>query len=79
MGGEAGLVYFDARSVQARTGRMNRPDALFSGAMTDPQGWNRYGYVANRPLTLTDPTGMLQSPYVIDAPHRSSFHGISSW
>jgi RHS repeat-associated protein len=59
--GEAGLDYFNARSLQMRTGRMNQPDPLFSGAMTDPQGWNRYAYVLNAPLTFTDPTGRQQT------------------
>ena len=53
--GEAGLDDFNARSLQARTGRMNRPDPLFAGAMGDPQGWNRYAYVQNNPLVFTDP------------------------
>ena len=44
--GEAGLDYFNARSLQTRTGRMNQPDPLFGDAMTNPQRWNRYAYVA---------------------------------
>ena len=55
--GEAGLDYFNARSLQARTGRMNRPDPLFGDPLTNPQGWNRYGYVQNNPLGLVDPSG----------------------
>lgn len=56
--GEAGLDYFNARSLQARTGRMNQPDPLFGGALAIPQAWNRYAYVQNNPLRMTDPTGM---------------------
>jgi RHS repeat-associated protein len=56
--GEAGLDYFNARDLQTRTGRMNAPDPLFSGAMSNPQAWNRYAYVGNNPLTLVDPSGM---------------------
>jgi RHS repeat-associated protein len=56
--GEAGLDYFNARSLQARTGRMNRPDPLFGNALTNPQRWNRYAYVLDNPLTFTDPTGL---------------------
>ncbi len=55
---EAGLDYFNARSLQTRTGRMNRPDPLFGNATGDPQAWNRYAYVANNPLRFTDPSGM---------------------
>jgi RHS repeat-associated protein len=56
--GEAGLDYFNARNLQARTGRMNAPDPLFGDAMTSPQRWNRYAYVVNSPLRFTDPSGM---------------------
>jgi RHS repeat-associated protein len=56
--GEAGLDYFNARSLQARTGRMNGPDPLFGNVIRTPQSWNRYSYVRNQPLTLVDPTGM---------------------
>lgn len=55
--GEAGLDYFNARDLQARTGRMNAPDPVFGDAMTTPQRWNRYSYVMNNPLRFTDPTG----------------------
>jgi RHS repeat-associated protein len=56
--GEAGLDYFNARDLQTRTGRMNAPDPLFGNAMTSPQRWNRYAYVANNPLRMVDPSGM---------------------
>ena len=56
--GEAGLDDFNARSLQTRTGRMTRPDPLFGDALTNPQRWNRYAYVQNNPLSLTDPSGM---------------------
>jgi RHS repeat-associated protein len=55
--GEAGLDYFNARSLQMRTGRMNQPDPAFGGAMTNPQAWNRYAYVINNPLRYVDPSG----------------------
>jgi RHS repeat-associated protein len=56
--GEAGLDYFNARSLQMRTGRMNQPDSLFGNALTSPQRWNRYAYVDNNPLGMTDPSGL---------------------
>lgn len=37
---------------------MNAPDPLFSDAHTNPQRWNRYAYVMNNPLRMTDPSGM---------------------
>ena len=55
--GEAGLDSFHPRSLP-RTGRMNAPDPLFAGVPENPQAWNRYGYVQNRPFVLTDPTGL---------------------
>jgi RHS repeat-associated protein len=55
--GEAGLDYFNARSLQMRTGRMNQPDPLFGNAVTNPQRWNRYAYVDNNPLRYVDSTG----------------------
>jgi RHS repeat-associated protein len=55
--GEAGLDYFNARSLQMRTGRMNRPDPLFGDVLANPQHWNRYAYVGNNPLVFVDPSG----------------------
>jgi RHS repeat-associated protein len=59
--GEAGLDYFNARSLQMRTGRMNRPDPEFGNPLTSPQRWNPYAYVDNNPLGLVDPTGLSPS------------------
>jgi RHS repeat-associated protein len=56
--GVAGLDDFNARSLQMRTGRMNRPDPVFWDVVGDPQAWNRYAYVQNRPLVFTDPSGL---------------------
>ncbi len=55
--GIAGLDDFNARSLQMRTGRMNRPDPLFGDAVTNPQRWNAYSYVTNNPLGFVDPSG----------------------
>ena len=51
---------FPAREYGALTGRWPSPDPLGVGAVdpTDPQSWNRYAYVRNSPLGLTDPNGM---------------------
>src|SRR5207253_184909 len=53
------LYYVHARSQMARKGRFLTVDPVldFNRAMTKPQGWNRYAYVENNPVALTDPTG----------------------
>jgi hypothetical protein len=41
-------------------GRFLSPDPHNARAVvTSPQTWNAYVYVANNPLTLKDPTGMM--------------------
>ena len=51
---------FPAREYGSLSGRWASPDPLGVGAVdpTDPQSWNRYAYVRNSPLTLTDPDGL---------------------
>jgi RHS repeat-associated protein len=47
---------FHVRMFQARTGRFTQTDPIFDGIF-DPQRWNRYVYVRNSALNLTDPNG----------------------
>jgi RHS repeat-associated protein len=54
---EENLDYFNARSLQTRTGRFNAVDPVFTG-LFNPQAWNRYSYALNSPLRFTDPTGL---------------------
>jgi RHS repeat-associated protein len=54
---ETGLDYFGARYYGSTMGRFLTPDPL-AGHTEDPQTLNRYSYVRNNPLTLTDPTGL---------------------
>ena len=60
----SGIYDFPAREYEMQ-GRWPSPDPLGVGAVdpTDPQSWNRYAYVRNSPLTLTDPNGM---DYIFD-------------
>ncbi|PRQ01022.1 putative deoxyribonuclease RhsC [Enhygromyxa salina] len=53
---DAGLVHMRGRLYDPHLGRMTGADPLIV-APTSTQGWNRYAYVLNRPLTLTDPSG----------------------
>jgi len=47
------------RYYSATWGRFSSPDPyVMSGGLTNPQGWNRYSYVANDPVNFYDPTGL---------------------
>ena len=54
---ESGLDNFGARYDSSQYGRFMSPDP-FGGHTEDPQTLNRYAYVRNNPLNLTDPTGL---------------------
>jgi len=54
---ESGLDNFGARYDASSMGRFMTPDPL-GGHLTDPQTLNKYAYVRNNPVTLTDPTGL---------------------
>jgi RHS repeat-associated protein len=54
---ESGLDNFGARYFGSTLGRFMSADPL-GGHMEDPQTLNRYTYVRNNPLNLTDPTGL---------------------
>jgi RHS repeat-associated protein len=50
------------RFYSATWGRFSSPDPyVMSGGLTNPQGWNRYSYVANDPVNYYDPQGLLMS------------------
>jgi RHS repeat-associated protein len=54
------LYDFPARRYSPSQGRWISPDPAGRGAviLTNPQSWNRYAYVMNNPLALTDPAGL---------------------
>lgn len=54
---ESNLDNFTARHYTNQYGRFMSTDPLM-GNIGDPQTLNRYAYVRNSPLTLTDPSGM---------------------
>ncbi len=55
---ETGLDYFGARYMSSAQGRFTSVDPAFESEILEyPQTWNRYSYVYNNPLRLTDPDG----------------------
>jgi RHS repeat-associated protein len=57
---ETGLDYAQARYYSNIAGRFTSPDPLLSSASSkEPQSWNRYSYVGNRPTVLRDPSGLI--------------------
>ena len=56
---ETSLDFAEARYYNDQSGRFTTVDPLLaSGKSANPQSFNRYVYVLNRPLKLTDPTGL---------------------
>ena len=58
----SGLYDFLFREESPTQGRWISPDPSGLGAVdvTDPQSWNRYAYVRNRPLLFTDTLGLFE-------------------
>jgi RHS repeat-associated protein len=54
---ESGLDNFGARYDSSQYGRFMTPDPI-GGHTEDPQTLNKYAYVRNNPINLTDPTGL---------------------
>ena len=54
---EIGLEYFNARYFDVDSRHFVSPDPLVSRP-GDTQGWNRFAYVRNNPMTWIDPTGL---------------------
>src|ERR1700733_1820090 len=57
---ESQLDYFEASCVSSSVGRFMSPDPILSTPMhlLNPQHWNKYAYVLDNPLSLTDPDGL---------------------
>jgi RHS repeat-associated protein len=56
---ETDLDFAEARYYNKQHGRFTAVDPLMASASTgNPQTWNRYIYVGNNPLNITDPTGL---------------------
>jgi RHS repeat-associated protein len=54
---ESGNDYAQARYNVSRLGRFSSPDPV-AGSTADPQSLNRYSYVRNMPVILSDPSGL---------------------
>jgi len=53
---EVGIIHMNGRIYDAKLGRFLQADPVVDGVKTT-QGFNRYSFVGNTPLTYTDPTG----------------------
>ena len=58
---DLGLVNMKGRIYDPKLGRFLMPDPLVSRPY-DGQGWNRYSYVRNNPLSYVDPSGFQAAP-----------------
>jgi RHS repeat-associated protein len=81
---ETGLDFAEARMYQNLHGRFTVVDPLLaSGKSADPQTFNRYVYVLNNPLILTDPSGLQAGDYAgtvyTDGTRYSNVPGDDSW
>ena len=56
MDDDVGLINMNARMYDAKLGRFLQPDTYIQYP-TSTQGFNRYTYVNNNPLSFTDPSG----------------------
>jgi len=60
---ESGLDYFGARYCGSALGRFTSPDPSPGGiSVQDPESWNLYSYVRNRPLAMVDSNGKWATP-----------------
>lgn len=56
-----GLIHMNGRVYDPALQRFLSPDPLVATPASS-QGWNRYSYVGNNPLSATDPTGFVAEP-----------------
>jgi RHS repeat-associated protein len=54
---ESGLIYCGSRYYSFCTGRYISADDIIDGDGLDTQGFNRYSYCRNNPITYSDPSG----------------------
>jgi RHS repeat-associated protein len=63
---ETALDYFGARYYSSAVGRFFEPDTKSFDLhfLPTPQKWNKYAYVINNPLSLTDPNGLEEQSFL---------------
>jgi RHS repeat-associated protein len=54
--GMGGLMDYKARFYSPLLGRFIQPDSIIPNPL-NPQAWNRFSYVTNRPVNFNDPSG----------------------
>lgn len=74
-----GLVHMGGRLYDPELGRMVSADPNVQFPLAS-QGFNRYSYVNNNPLSFTDPSGYFSVGSVLDAAeHLDAGRGIKHW
>jgi RHS repeat-associated protein len=68
------LYDFLMREYRAAHGRWASPDpaGLAAVSPSNPQSWNRYGYVTNNPLAMVDPAGLCGTTYIFYTPVKNA-------
>ena len=56
-----GVYHYGARFYSPKLGMFIQPDSIVP-SVENPQSWNRYSYVTNKPIMYTDPTGHKCNP-----------------
>jgi RHS repeat-associated protein len=74
---ETGLDYLGFRYYSGAQGRWTSPDQPFADQhLEDPQSWNLYGYVRNRPLNMIDTDGRQGALILGQAQQYQYIYGI---
>ncbi len=75
---ESGNDYAQARYNVSGLARFSSPDPI-AGSISDPQSLNRYSYVRNMPVMLSDPSGLIPSCTTLDNRSPEFFSSGPTW
>ncbi|MBZ0295192.1 MAG: RHS repeat-associated core domain-containing protein, partial [Anaerolineae bacterium] len=67
------LVHMNGRVYDPQLGRFLSADPVYGGDLAQPQTLNPYSYVANNPLTATDPSGWMDEITVIGVQPKTNW------